>query len=256
MTDWMVRTYVSFVQFLTGAEIEKDQRTWHPQREIVSNLIYDPKDKPEIGILDEKETLKNSNFPLDPEKVISLTKNLLSPEAEFGSKKPELLADDFKFIFPIVGPLTKTEFCTIFGGFKLRDAFADMRRNYFGFTVDPLEPNRVWFFARSQMTHTGVLKFGKNVYEPTGKEVINTPQVLSMSFDHDGRCYKFTGGYSIDKTIGNCGGLGGVLGIIHSVSPGSIPMPEAKPWKPSLEWEAFAKHIPEALFHWTGRRDV
>ena len=88
---------------------------------------------------------------------------------------------------------------------------------------------------RSQMTHTGVLKFGSSVYQPTGKEVVNTPQVLSFSFDREGRCYKFTGGYSIDKTIGNCGGLGGVLGIIHAVKPGSIPFPEAKPWKASLE---------------------
>ena len=92
--------------------------------------------------------MKNSKFPLDPEKLMALTKQLLSPEAEFGSKNPDLLAEDFKFIFPIVGPLTKIEFCTIFGGFKLREAFPDTRRNYFGFTVDPLEPNRVWFFAR------------------------------------------------------------------------------------------------------------
>ena len=107
---------------------------------------------------------------------------------------------------------------------------------------------------RSQMTHTGVLKFGSSVYQPTGKEVVNTPQVLSFSFDREGRCYKFTGGYSIDKTIGNCGGLGGVLGIIHAVKPGSIPFPEAKPWKASLEWEAFAKHVPEITFHWSGKR--
>jgi len=252
--DWITRFFVSCIQSLTGAEIEKDKRTWHPQREITSDIVYTPKDKPEIGVLDESETLKNSKFPLEPEKLLALTKQLLSPEAEFGSKNPDLLAEDFKFIFPIVGPLTKTEFCTIFGGFKLREAFPDTRRNYFGFTVDPLEPNRVWFFARSQMTHTGVLKFGKSVYQPTGKEVVNTPQVLSFSFDKEGRCYKFTGGYSIDKTIGNCGGLGGVLGIIHAIKPGSIPFPEAKPWKPSLQWEAFAKHIPEISFHWSGER--
>merc|ERR1711997_557915 len=175
LTDWMVRTYVSFVQLLTGAEIEKDRRKWHPQREIMSNLIYDPRDTPEIGILDEKETLKNSSFPLDPEKVISLTKNLLSPEAEFGSKKPELLAEDFQFIFPVVGPLTKTEFCTIFSSFKVKDAFPDSCNNFFGFTVDPMEPNRVWYFSRAKMTHSGTLKFGSQEFPPTGKEVVCSP---------------------------------------------------------------------------------
>ena len=38
------------------------------------------------------------------------------------------------------------------------------------------------------------------------------------------------------------------MGIIHAVKPGSIPFPEAKPWKASLEWEAFAKHVPEITF--------
>ena len=98
------------------------------------------------------------------------------------------------------------------------------------------------------MTHTGVLKFGSSVYQPTGKEVVNTPQVLSFSFDREGRCYKFTGGYSIDKTIGNCGGLGGVLGIIHAVKPGSIPFPEAKPWKASLEGRLLQSMYLKYLF--------
>ncbi len=152
-------------------------------------------------------------------------------------------------MFPIVGPLAKQEFCTIFGGFKLKAAFPNSRGNYFGFTVDPIEPNRIWFFSRAKMTHTGELTFGANVFPPTGKEVVNTPQILSMSFDAEGRVYKFTGGYSIDRTVGNCGGLGGVFGIIHSLG-GTLPFPESKPWRPSLEWEAFAKHVPEISKQW------
>jgi len=37
--------------------------------------------------------------------------------------------------------------------------------------------------------------------------------------------------------------------MIHSIG-GSLPFPEGKPWKPSLEWEAFAKHIPEIEKAW------
>ena len=33
------------------------------------DIVYTPKDKPEIGVLDESETLKNSKFPLEPEKM-------------------------------------------------------------------------------------------------------------------------------------------------------------------------------------------
>ena len=54
---------------------------------------------------------------------------------------------------------------------------------------------------------------------------------------------------SIDRTVGNCGGLGGLFGIIHALG-GSLPFPESKPWVPSLEWEALAKHIPEIGNEW------
>jgi len=251
--DWTTRTFVGLIQTLTGATVERDQKKLHPQRELINELVYED-NKPEVGVLNENTMLKNSSFSLSPEQLIIKAKKLLSPEAEFGSKNPDLLAEDFQFIFPIVGPLCKTEFCTIFGSFKLKDAFPDSRGNFFGFTVDPMEPNRVWFFSRGTATHTGPLKFGKKEFPPTGKEVVNTPQVLSMCFDEEGRCYKFTGGYSIDRTIGNCGGLGGVFGVIHSLG-GSLPFPEAKPWKPSLEWEALAKRLPEAWYEWTGHRN-
>ena len=95
----------------------------------------------------------------------------------------------------------------------------------------------------------GTLHFFKNVYPPTGTKVVCTPQVFSMSFDTEGRCYKFTGGYSVDRTIGNCGGLGGLFGMIHSVG-GILGFTEGKPYKPSLEWEAYSKRIPEIQRAW------
>ena len=48
---------------------------------------------------------------------------------------PEVLSEDFQFIFPIVGPLTKEEFTTVFSSFKVADAFPSSKNNYFGFTV-------------------------------------------------------------------------------------------------------------------------
>ena len=72
-------------------------------------------------------------------------------------------AEDFQFVFPVVGPLKKMEFCTIFGSFKINEAFSESNRNYFGFTVDPMEPNRVWFFSRAEMKHTGNFKLSNTL---------------------------------------------------------------------------------------------
>ena len=174
----------------------------------------------------------------------------------------QLLADDFQFVFPFVGPLNKTEFIKIFSSFKLNSSFPDSNNNYFGFTVDPTEPNRVWFMSRPKMTHTGTLRIGALVIEPSGTKVEPPPQVLSLSFDNDGKCYKFTGGYSVDRTIGNTDGLGGVFGIGKIVKKSSVekstkfnfavhalgknlPFPEAHPWQASFRWQVFYKRIPQ-----------
>ena len=137
-------------------------------------------------------------------------------QQQFGTKQPDLLSEDFQFIFPVVGPLTKTEFTGAFSSFKVEEAFTGSY-NYFGFNVEPIEPNRVWFFSRGVLTHSGVLQFGAMKMKPSGKKIVGPPQVLSMSFNTEGLCYKLTGGYSVDRTVGNTGGLGGVFGLIHAI---------------------------------------
>ena len=98
---------------------------------------------------------------LSEDAMIDKTYHFLSPEVKFGSKNPDVLAEDFQFIFPVVGPLGKAEFCKVFGSFNvdkalpLDDNCDEASSNYFGFTIDPTEPNRVWFFARSKFIHKG-----------------------------------------------------------------------------------------------------
>ena len=53
-------------------------------------------------------------------------------------------------------------------GFKIKDAFPDMKSNPYHWRVDPYEPNRVWFTVRTTATHTGPLKFGSSTYKATG----------------------------------------------------------------------------------------
>ena len=240
--DWICRKLVNIIQTITGAEIPREKVKIHTQRESIENIDYE-NDKPEDGIINEKATLSKKTFPISEADLIAQTKKLLSEKADFGSKMPELLSDDFQFVFPIVGPLSKTEFCAAYPTFKVREAFPDIKYNYFGLTVDPMEPNRVWFFSRATQTHTGTLTFFKNIYPPTGTKIVNTPQAFSMTFDTEGRCYRFTGGYSVDKSTGNCGGLGGLFGMIYCTGK-NLPFPEGKPWKPSLEWEALSKRLP------------
>eukprot|EP00092_Neocalanus_flemingeri_P035675 GFUD01038841.1.p1 GENE.GFUD01038841.1~~GFUD01038841.1.p1 ORF type:complete len:269 (+),score=72.90 GFUD01038841.1:50-856(+) len=238
LLDFLIRKLVSIVTNMTGIE-NKKIKPW------IQTYSTEPV-WTEKNFLDEQSMLNNSDFPIKPADLIEKCKVVV--RHQFGSEKPELLSEDFQFIFPVVGPLPKAEFVEAFSSFKVEEAFTGSY-NYFGFNVDPMEPNRVWFFSRGVLTHSGVLLFGAMKMKPTGTTVVTPPQVLSMSFNREGECYKMTGGYSVDRTVGNTGGLGAIFGLIHAIG-GSLPFPEGKPWKPSLRWEAFSIHVPAIMNIW------
>ena len=136
---------------------------WHAQR-YTTQPILTRGSGAAYGELDVPKTFAASTFPIKPDKLLGLAKAVLA--AEFGTASgadpSALLADDFQFVAPIVGPLGRDEFLQAFGSFKVKDAFPDLQDNSW-FQVDPLEPNRVWFISRASGTHTGTLNFARPI---------------------------------------------------------------------------------------------
>jgi len=236
---WVTRSVAGVVDCVCGSGVNTawKKTPWHPQR-FANEPVYVADQT--IGELDVPATLQKSKFPISPEMLVAKAKAVLN--AEFGTKAgsdTSILADDFQFVAPIVGPLGKAEFINAFGSFKLQDALPDLRDNSW-FQVDPLEPNRVWFFSRATGTHTGTLNFGAGL-PATGKAVRMPPQAQSMLFNEQGQCYTLTVGYAMDKRIGNTEGLGGVFGIVKAVGK-PLPFPEGQRlYTPSLRYEAFER---------------
>lgn len=232
---------VDLVDFICGSgkNTVRKKIAWHEQR--YSNAPIYANDKPSkgasLGDLDVEKTMAQSKFPIAPEKLIQRAKEVLASEFGTGAGfDGNCLADDFQFVAPIVGPLSKKEFMQAFGSFKLRDAVPDLADNSW-FQVDPLEPNRVWFFSRATGTHTGPLM----AIAATGKRIEMPPQAQSMLFNEKGECYTLTVGYCMDKRIGNTEGVGGVFGIVKAVGK-ALPFPEAKRlYTPSQRYEAFER---------------
>jgi len=211
---------------------------WHEQR-FATEPVY-MQSGMAWGELDVTATLQKSTFPISPEDLVEKAKAVLG--CEFGTKAgsdTSILAEDFQFVAPIIGPLGKQEFLNAFGSFKVKEALPDLKDNSW-FQVDPLEPNRVWFFSRATGTHTGTLNFGAGL-PATGKAVRMPPQAQSMLFNEQGQCYTLTVGYAMDKRIGNTEGLGGVFGIVKAVGK-PLPFPEGqRGYTPSLRFEAFER---------------
>jgi len=190
--------------------------------------------------VDEKAKLAEASFKIPPDQLILLAKRFLVSSGGFGGD-PDLIAEDFKFMGPVVGPLSKTEFLTALSGVDVPGAFPDWNPEFHGFQVDPLEGDRVWYIARGRGTHTG--PFPPFAPEPTNKKVVNPPQACSLTFNEKGLVTKYTIGYVMDRAVGTTGGLGGLYGLAHAIGK-TLPFPEAQPWKKSKRY---------ALFQWLAR---
>lgn len=188
-------------------------------------------------IIDEELMLKQSNFPIPPEKLIFKAKHELGKALY----KSDNLAEDFQFTAPFVGPLNREQFRNTLETLALEEAFPDLQPRLYHFRVDPFEPNRVWFTTRPIGTHTrpfkGALPYTIN---PTNKRVELPPQTSSLTFNERGEVIGFTMGYVMDRRIGNSGGLGGAFGFLYAIGV-PFPFPEGKPWEPSLQQTLFNK---------------
>lgn len=242
ITSYIAYKLIDLIDFVCGSgkNTARKKVPWHAPRCTTEPVLATsgPLASEGYGELDEAATLAKSTFPIKPDTLVARAKEILA--AEFGTRASDdasaYLADDFQFVAPIIGPLSRAEFVRAFGSFKLKDAVPDIRDNAW-FRVDPLEPNRVWFFSRPTGTHTGPLRFGGTTIAPTGKRIEAAPQASSMLFNEDGRAYTLTVGYTIDKRVGNSNGLGALLGILYAVGK-PVPVPEGQRlYTPSLRFE-------------------
>eukprot|EP00965_Chrysotila_dentata_P188144 6172563-Pleurochrysis_carterae.AAC.1 len=143
----------------------------------------------------------------DP-KLLALANEFVHTASGFYSPpKPELIADDFVFRGPEVGPLTKEDYLIAMDTFKMYRAFPDIKPNPWGFTADPENPRRIWFFVRNSGTQTGPLGLGYGLeFPPSNKAVQGAPEAFSLTFDDEDRVRHLTVGYVTDRFQGNTGG--------------------------------------------------
>ena len=171
---------------------------------------------------------------LPDERLRQLAEGLLA--AEFGARSPDLLADGFEFCGPVVGPLGKAAFVGALGGMNIKGGLPDVEYNFRDVSVDPFDTNRVWYTSAPTGTHTEPLSLFGTEHAPTGRKWVSPPERGSMTFDAEGKCIAMTGGYIMDRRMGNTDGLGGVYGLCAALE---IP-PPAPAWRlrtPTQLWE-------------------
>lgn len=201
-------------------------RAWEEQEEVIDGKVRD-------------EKIRAAGFPIAPEELIQRAKLYLAIN-QYGVEDAGMLADEFRFVGHVIGPLDKATFIKQLGQFDLRAAFPDQKVRWHDFRVDPFEPSRVWFTGRSTGTNLGPLL--PLVQGPTNKAFESPPEACSLRFNADGQVVEYTAAHVMDRQQGNTGGLGGLLGPLYAIDRG-FPFPEAQPY----EWSWQRK-----LFSWLG----
>lgn len=198
---------------LTSQQLQKIQ-AWEAQEEVLSEEA------------EEKQT-KDAAFPISPEELILRAKYYLAVNQD-GVVDESLLADDFEFVGPVIGPLKKEDFIEQLNIFQYRKAFPDSAIQWHHFRVDPFDASRVWFTGRGHGTNTGSAP--PVLAEPTKKKFISPPQTCSLRFNERGQVREYTAGYVMDRRQGNQGGLGGLFGVLYAIGK-PLPYPEAQPYE-------------------------
>lgn len=161
---------------------------------------------------------------LPEERLLELTASMLA--ADFGTEEPSLLSDErFEFAGPVVGPLDKASFVGASRGLRIAEGLPDLQLNCRDVSICPYDVNRVWYTTAPTGTHTQTLRLGEKEHAPTGRTWISPPERGSMTFDKDGKCIAITGGYVMDRRMGNTEGLGGVYGLCVALE---LPTPTPK----------------------------
>lgn len=159
----------------------------------------------------------------DPEILQAANTFLYTGSGFYSPPREDLLADDFVFRGPVVGPLNKQDYLDTLASFGVYTAYPDISPNAFGFTVDPENPLRVWFLVRNTGTNTGPfgLGFGLNL-PPSGNTARGLVETFSITFDEARKVKLLTVGYLADRfdEKSNTGGYGAALGLLTAALGG------------------------------------
>lgn len=145
-------------------------------------------------------------------------------------------ADDFVFRGPYIGPLNKADYLETMDTFGVYRALPDISPNAYGFSIDPQNPNRVWFMVRNTGTFAGEpgLGFGNGqFFPPNGATLEGCPETFSVTFNDDLQIKHLTVGYVADRFQGNTNGNGAAVGIFNAIG---LPFPKPGPLLRLLQW--------------------
>ncbi|KAL9185483.1 hypothetical protein ACHAXT_003260 [Thalassiosira profunda] len=124
--------------------------------------------------------------------------------------------DEYVLRGPVIGPINREDLIGSQKGLGLREAFPDVNIETFGYTIDPENPYRCFYFQRWRATHTGDLDAFGDVFPATGNEMEAPVSVFTAVWTPEGKLIYEQVGAVIDRFEGNTQGKAAVFGLLHT----------------------------------------
>lgn len=128
---------------------------------------------------------------------------------------------------PIIGPITSEDVRNTQQGFNIQNAYPNLETRPFGFTIDPDNEYRCYWFERWEGTNTEGVKVGPLDLPPSGNDVKLPTHIMSANWTPEGKIKYLCLSSPLDRFEGTTQGAGAIFGLLvgagvqsTSASPG------------------------------------
>jgi len=146
--------------------------------------------------------------------VLERTKEYAAIGKTENSLRDEYHAKDYVFRGSVIGPITGADVTATQKSFDVVAAYPDLEREMFGFTIDPQNPYKCFFFERWTGTNTASVSLNGNKLQPTGNRVDVPMHISSVVWNPEGQIVYQGISPPVDRFEGNTKGLGAVFALL------------------------------------------
>jgi len=161
--------------------------------------------------------------------VVEMTKEYSSKMSQ--DEREKYYDDEYLFRGSIIGPITSKDIRETQKGFNILDAYPDIQIEKFGYTIDPENPYRCYWFERWKGTNTGPLNIGPLKLSPTNKVAKTPTHIMAVNWTPEGKIIYSCLSSPLDRFEGNTKGQGAVFGLLGT---GGLKVPVSSPGNPFL----------------------
>mmetsp|Transcript_1393 Transcript_1393/g.1866 ORF Transcript_1393/g.1866 Transcript_1393/m.1866 type:complete len:261 (+) Transcript_1393:166-948(+) len=183
-----------------------------PGKSLLGNTAYTPPPS-KVSTCSWLDTLKYEGTPT----FDVLAKTIEFAECTSFEEIEQFFDEEYLFRGPIFGPLTADDVRKTQQGFRVQDAFPNLQTRPFGFTVDPDNPYRCYYFERWEGTNTASVKIGGTEIPPTNADAKLPTHIMSLNWTPEGKIKYACLSSPLDRFEGTTKGAGAVLGLLVAV---------------------------------------